>query len=175
MHSDVDELARRGSRHSLSALEKRYMKKKRRRLSKKLKEISERLGDNYYNDTASTLEDKRGGGSAGECQKTGSGVDGDVRLLAVAANSKKVQRQQKLLEKVANLGSSPINVIQAIAAKALNFKLKNSRAAAMRTQSQQLLYHHQHEQFRQDDERLNNSSSSSSSSATSLNNTKKVS
>ncbi|CAF0782583.1 unnamed protein product, partial [Brachionus calyciflorus] len=39
---------------------------------------------------------------------------------------KKVARQQKLLEKVANLGSSPINVIQAIAAKALNFKLKNS-------------------------------------------------
>ena len=36
-------------------------------------------------------------------------------------------RQQRLLEKVAILGSSPINVIQSIAAKALNFKLKNSQ------------------------------------------------
>ena len=40
--------------------------------------------------------------------------------------SKRFVRQQHLLDKVASLGSSPINVIQAIAAKALNFKLKKS-------------------------------------------------
>ena len=40
--------------------------------------------------------------------------------------NKKLIRQQRLLERVANIGSSPINVLQAIAAKALNFKLKNS-------------------------------------------------
>lgn len=32
------------------------------------------------------------------------------------------------MEKAASLSSSPINIIQAIAAKALNFKLKNSSA-----------------------------------------------
>jgi len=36
-------------------------------------------------------------------------------------------RQQRLLEKVANISSSPINVLQSIAAKALNFKIKNSQ------------------------------------------------
>lgn len=41
-------------------------------------------------------------------------------------NSPRFVRQQRLLDKVANLGSSPINVIQSIAAKALKFKLKNS-------------------------------------------------
>ena len=41
-------------------------------------------------------------------------------------HNKRFIRQRRLLEKVANLGSSPINVIQAIAAKALNFKLKNA-------------------------------------------------
>jgi hypothetical protein len=37
-----------------------------------------------------------------------------------------LRHQQKLLERISKLGSSPITAIQAIAAKALNFKLKNS-------------------------------------------------
>ena len=36
-------------------------------------------------------------------------------------------RQQRLLEKAASLSSSPINLLQAIAAKALNFKLRKKR------------------------------------------------
>ena len=43
-----------------------------------------------------------------------------------SSNGKSYTKQQRLLDKVANLGSSPINVIQSIAAKALKFKLKNS-------------------------------------------------
>ncbi len=35
-------------------------------------------------------------------------------------------KQQRLLEKAASLSSSPINLLQAIAAKALNFKLKKT-------------------------------------------------
>ena len=49
-----------------------------------------------------------------------------------------MQRQQRLLDKVANLGSSPINVIQSIAAKALNFKLRNSATFVQETQDKTL-------------------------------------
>lgn len=40
--------------------------------------------------------------------------------------TRRMLKQQRLLEKAASLSSSPINLLQAIAAKALNFKLKNS-------------------------------------------------
>ncbi len=40
--------------------------------------------------------------------------------------SRRLLKQQRLLEKAASLSSSPINLLQAIAAKALNFKLKKS-------------------------------------------------
>ena len=42
------------------------------------------------------------------------------------ATNRRLLKQQQLLEKAANLSSSPINLLQSIAAKALNFKLKNS-------------------------------------------------
>lgn len=80
--------------------------------------------------------------------------------------NQKVIRQQRLLEKVANLGSSPINVIQAIAAKALNFKLKNSISPNGQQQQQQMLV--SAENPGDDDDYSSTSSSSLSSSQSSL-------
>lgn len=59
----------------------------------------------------------------------------DFAMLAGKSNKKTSHRmtsrnRELLLERVANMGSSPIAVLQAIAAKALNLKLKNSKMAS---------------------------------------------
>lgn len=123
---------------AISVLEKRYLKHKRRRLNKKLKQLSERL----------SLSDEDENGGFNNSANVNDGIERGDESVAnpneasnncmLNSTNKKAQRQQRLLEKVSNLGSSPINVIQAIAAKALNFKLKNSRAA-LKSQSQQQL------------------------------------
>jgi hypothetical protein len=146
---------------AISVLEKRYLKHKRRRLNKKLKQLSERL----------SLSDEDENGGFNNSANVNDGIErGDESVATpneassnrmLISTNKKAQRQQRLLEKVANLGSSPINVIQAIAAKALNFKLKNSRAA-LKSQSQQQLPMDQA------------AASSSSSSLSSLANANKV-
>ena len=63
---------------------------------------------------------------------------------SIFSKNKRMQRQQRLLDKVANLGSSPINVIQSIAAKALNFKLRNSATFVQEAQDNKALNPNEH-------------------------------
>ena len=154
---------------AISVLEKRYLKHKRRRLNKKLKQLSERLSlsdaeVDVYNVNEKKTSDghhKIGDVFGAENNTNSNDPSSLTSNRMIGTTTKKVQRQQRLLEKVANLGSSPINVIQAIAAKALNFKLKNSRAA-LKFQSQQ-------QQIQINDDEASGSSSSSLSSLTNAN------
>ncbi len=81
-------------------------------------------------------------------------------------NKKPNIRRELLLEKAANLGSSPITLLQAIAAKALNFKLKKSK---MNQQRKESILKHTHQPYD-----YSSSSSSGSTSNSSLSESAKI-
>ena len=112
---------------ALKLLERRYLRKKKEKSNKKSKfsirkALKKRLEPKEAKN-ANNSEQQRSALNNNDEENNNSN-NNEHRILT----SRKVMREQRLLEKVANLGSSPINVIQAIAAKALNFKLKNSLA-----------------------------------------------
>jgi hypothetical protein len=108
---------------ALKLLERRYLRKKKEKSSKKSKfSIRKALKKRLEPKEAKNTSEQQRPALNNNEQENNNNTE--HRILT----SRKVMREQRLLEKVANLGSSPINVIQAIAAKALNFKLKNSLA-----------------------------------------------